>query len=124
MQFISILIIVFLIKRYVCSDIEEIFGIGEPIFNNVNMVGTKYFLKRKDVISFFFWEMICIYLPQWFQENTFWKNPSYSTEDLLLLWQFENTFLKKELLQQRSTSNETKFNKMIKDYLNYIDYDL
>ena len=78
MQFISILIIVFLIKRYVCIDIEEIFGIGEPLSNNVNMVCAKSFLKRRGDISF--WEIIFIS----FQENTFWKDPSYSTEDLLL----------------------------------------
>ena len=118
MQFISILIIVFLIKRYVCIDIEEIFGIGEPLSNNVNMVCAKSFLKRRGDISF--WEIIFIS----FQENTFWKDPSYSTEDLLLIWKFEKTFLKKELLQQRSTINGTKLNKIIKDYLNYVDYDL
>ena len=106
-----------------CSDIEEIFGIGEPLSNNVNMVCAKSFLKRKGDISF--WE-IYFYIStiQSFQENSFWKDPSYSTEDLLLLWQFEKTFLKNELLQQRSTGNETKLNEIIKDYLNYIDYDL
>ena len=58
-----------------------------------------------------------------FQENDFWKDPSYSTEDLLLLWQFEKNFLKKELLQQRSR-NETNLNKIINSYLKYLDYDM
>ena len=43
MQFISVLIIAFLIKRYVCIDIEELFGIGEPLFNNVNVVSKGVF---------------------------------------------------------------------------------
>ena len=60
---------------------------------------------------------------KYFQENDFWKDPSYSTEDLLLLWQFEKNFLKKELLQQRSR-NETNLNKIINSYLKYLDYDM
>ena len=43
MQFISVLIIAFLIKRYVCIDIEELFGIGQPLFNNVNVVSKGVF---------------------------------------------------------------------------------
>ena len=59
---------------------------------------------------------------KYFQENNFWKDPSYSTEDLLLLWQFEKKILKNEFLQQ-SSRNETKMNKIIKGYMKYLDYD-
>ena len=44
MQFISVLIVVFHIKRYVCIDFEEIFGIGDPLLSNVNKVSKCVFL--------------------------------------------------------------------------------
>ena len=50
------------------------------------------------------------------------KNPSYSTEDLLLLWRAEKYFLK-ELLAQEKHNNATKFQKMVKKYLADVDYD-
>ena len=57
-------------------------------------------------------------------ENNFLQDPSHSTEDLMLLLQAEKEFLNEMLSDQPKSKNQTKLNKMVKNYLSHIDYDL
>ena len=68
---------------------------------------------------------IWIDITQLFQnENNFLTDPSHSTEDLMLLLQAEKEFLNEMLSDQPKSKNQTKLNKMVKNYLSHIDYDL